>query len=319
MSSKLLIYTICSSLVSLNSVESNNNPLVEARNVIADWKDSSFVLKDRIETLDKDLYFYYVYNSSSQFQGYVTVSDDKIKTMRVFDKEPNINNIVSRYDFSMILENSSEASTSNEIVMPKVSDDLYTSHYDSFSSMQYLLNCPFYYNYPYGPVKNGCVPTAAGMLVSFYDRYSDMSNLIDGILPLNHEKDKESVDKLIYDLSNYMYTSKKGTILINGKYGLTNYFLQNGYYMYQANFNYDFNFYAKIINYYHNPAIVNLKYINLDDSDSNYMHAVLGVGVANLKYSGNFVICHYGDYDENHGDFYVSEDYFYNSMYICEA
>ncbi len=210
----------------------------------------------------------------------------------------------------------SDTSSSTIHDTPELNVDLYTSHYDSFSSYQYLTDCPSYYNYSYGPVEQGCAPTSATMLISFYDRYSNMTNLIDGLLPLEHSDNKKAVDKVIVEMAKYMKTStKSGTTRANQVSGLTNYLADKGYSNYCAYYLTTFNEYAQVINSKHNPAMLSIKCIEDDGSDAGG-HSVLGIGTANVRYSGNFMITHYDWYNERTGDYYVASQYFEASIYI---
>lgn len=270
---------------------------------------------------------YEMTNVDGDYEGYfIADKTDTVISAYKGQERPNLNEPESLSPiFTSLTGDSSECSdysvlaVSNDDPMsyetPQLNVDLYTSHYDSFSSAQYLTNCPTYYNYSYGPVDNGCAPTAGTMLVSFYDRYSNLTNLIDGLLPLEHSDNKKAVDKVIVEMAKYMKTSTEdGTSRANELLGLTSYFADKGYSNYKARCSTTFNDYATLINSKKNPAMLSITCIDSNGKEKG--HAVLGIGVANVRYSGNFMITHYDWYKENEGDYYVSSKYFRAVIYM---
>ncbi|MDD6240417.1 MAG: hypothetical protein PUA93_02395 [Eubacteriales bacterium] len=243
----LIFHLLCaSSVVSSPKISSSSQV---ARKCLANIRAQSDYWENA--TLGQEKTF--TYGNKSFSLSYV-LENDEYKGYLLFDGD---NNLCTYYvgsslpDFSKFesispifatgfkMENASGISlsgtTSSEFhATPTLNQDLYTSHYDSFSSSQYLVSSPTYYNYSYGPVKSGCAPTAGAMLVSFYDRYSSMSNLVNGLLPLEHSDNKSAVDSLITTMASYMGTSSaKGTSVSNAMSGLNRYFSDAGYNNYE--------------------------------------------------------------------------------------
>ncbi len=255
------------------------------------------------------------------YKGYLILdSDNTLCTYYVGEAKPDLANlaslspIFSSDDIDTTDKILHSTSTADEFhATPTLNEDLYTSHYDSYSSSQYLTSCPFYYNYSYGPVKNGCAPTTGAMLISFYDRYSSMTNLVNGLLPLEHSDNKEAVDSLIIEVADYMKTdTTNGATLSNEMSGLNQYFSDAGYSNYRAYYLDTFAEYVSFINTKKSPCFLRVK------TENNVGHAVLGIGVANLRYSGNFMITHYDWKTSNTGDYYVNESKFVGFIYMGE-
>ncbi len=330
-------------LPSLLSILSVVTTIGETTNTVKVSRTFKEVAKELVKSEESDysyvndFYFsgnqYFVYqltDGDGNYSGYfVADSEQKVLSAYKGSEYPDVDDLESLspifatgtdaigIDDSYVSINAvSDTSSSTIHETPGLNVDLYTSHYDSFSSAQYLTNCPTYYNYSYGPVDNGCAPTSATMLVSFYDRYSNMTNLIDGLLPLEHSDNKKAVDKVIVEMAKYMKTNtKSGTTRANQVSGLTNYLADKGYSNYRAYYLTTFNEYAEVINSKHNPAMLSIKCIEDDGTDAGG-HSVLGIGVANVRYSGNFMITHYDWYYRRRGDYYVASQYFEASIYI---
>lgn len=314
----------------------------ETTNTVKISKSFKEVAKELVKSEESDYSFvndfyfsgsqysvYQITDGDGNYSGYfVTDSEQKVLSAYKGTKYPDVNNLESlspifakgtdAIDFDDSYVSAKTASDTDTIEIadtPELNVDLYTSHYDSFSSYQYLTDCPSYYNYSYGPVEQGCAPTSATMLISFYDRYSNMTNLIDGLLPLEHSDNKKAVDKVIVEMAKYMKTdSVSGTSYLNEVKGLTQYLSDKGYGKYGASLLINFTEYATFINTKHNPAMLSIECIK--SNGKSVGHSVLGIGVANVRYSGNFMITHYGWKDENEGDYYVSSLFFVCSIYV---
>ncbi len=283
------------------------------------WQNSSYELKT-IFLLNNKNYETYVVHNELDNNGYFILKNGKLISFYVgnFDIE-NLNNIES---LSPIFnsKNNYETNINYEQLVSAVSvscspPTLITDNYQYTSISNYraqiINNCPYYYNYPYGPVNMGCVPTSAAMLISFYDRYTNLTNLINGVLPLNHEDNKTLIDNFINLLAILMDTSTlTGTTLVDEKTGLNTYFNSMGYGQYKACQNYSFSEYENFIRNYHQPTLLGIT------TEYGNGHAVLGVGSAQIQNTGNFMITHYDDYESCSGDYYVAEDYFLDSVYM---
>ena len=195
--------------------------------------------------------------------------------------------------------------------MPYVSEENYSIIYDSYSTYYLIKNCPFYYSDIIDDKESLCVPTSAAMLISFYDRNTSMTNLIDGLLPLNHYDDKNAVDTLMLKLADLMGWKPTGVYTGFMTYGLDMYFVNAGY-SYTAHSTSDFMDYKEIITAFRNPAIVWLK-----NPGEKIFHAVLGVGWASLYNKGQFIATHYNISDRNLGTYYVNSSLMFSATYMA--
>jgi len=99
--------------------------------------------------------------------------------------------------------------TINTSSVPNVSENL-DGESTSFSSKSYLNNVPDYHNWSVGPIYGGCGPTAAAMMIAYYDNEEyDYLTDIDGTqygqdFPLTHTQVNNTVDDLIIEMSDYL-------------------------------------------------------------------------------------------------------------------
>lgn len=305
------------------SFENKVNSICKSVGKLKNYSNCQFAFQ--ISNL-KSMYNVYYLIEDNQYLGYLIVdNNDNIERVYTGDYKPTMNDeieglspIFSKDVDKVDIKDSKLSATSNYPKTPTLNTNLYSSHYDSFSSYQLLSNCPTYYNYSYGPIKNGCAPTTGAMLVSFYDRYvNELNNLIYGLLPLKHEDNKLGVDSLIKTKASYMKTDpEKGTYWENEISGLTNYFAYRGYSKYKAYHTTDFNDYAYVINGAKNVAFLRITAVN-GYGITLGGHAVV-FGIANVRYSGNYMITHYNWKGEREGDYYVPQKYFVGCIYIGE-
>lgn len=75
-----------------------------------------------------------------------------------------------------------------------------------------------------------------------------------------------------------------GTNYLNAKNGLTNYFNNNNNGQYDAYYSADYRDYQIAV------ANRSVSYLRLKDDDKYGNHAVLGIGTANVRYTGNMMI-----------------------------
>lgn len=316
---------ICLQLLAQNimSINRNVSKVNETFNSVAAkieaWQNSNYELNATFFLNNKNYETYLVHNEDNN-NGYFILKNGKLISFYVGDFEvEKLTNIEYLSPVFNTKNNSvvnishvqSISTTTISCSPPTIITDNY--QYTSISNYraQIINNCPYYYNYPYGPVRMGCVPTSAAMLISFYDRYTNLTNLIDGVLPLNHEDSKTLIDSLINHLAILMNTNTtSGTSLANEKSGLNTFFSSMGYGQYKAYQNYNFNEYENFIRNYHQPTLLGII------TEYGNGHAVLGVGSAQIQNTGNFMITHYDDYESHTGDYYVAEDYFLDSVYM---
>lgn len=172
---------------------------------------------------------------------------------------------------------------------------LYEETKSGFHYEGHLKDMPDYYqDYPrYLPFDSGCAPTSSTMLIGFYDRYiGEFDNLIpDGVMPLNHDDNKEYVTNKITDMAKLMGTdmSGKGTPFFNEVQAISALFRNNGYSNYSARYSIKFNkkdyfdLAQGIINKTHNPFLIS---VNLAEGGN---HSALGIGWQTI-YTGEKLI-----------------------------
>lgn len=317
---------------SLNATQNNiensyflDSKFNDTKKVIDWWTYSDYKYSFKFKIEDK---FYNVFKvkDGNNFKGHFVLNESgELISFYVGDSkninESNVSTIspIFAEDNEINIESNENNLVNNTLmfVPPVLNVDLYQTSSSSFHSEQLITCCPFYYNEPNGPVINGCSPTTAAMLLSFYDRYSELDNLLDQELPLNHEEDRTRVDNFIKELANLMGTNKvtTGTLPNQIVTGYTNYLYSKGYNGYQGRMSANYDEYSYLINTFKNPAHLAV-YTEKGYEEKDQFHSVLGVGTATVRESGRFVITHYAVEDEYLGNYYVAEKYFIRFYYI---
>lgn len=330
MKSKIFLRSFCFISLSCTSISNNlniystsvnpNNKFSYLKESISSWNDSNCYL-DFSFTYENSKFYLYSLTKNDDYKGYfITDNSYNVKTMYVGNVKasnenieslsPIFSNNVEIIDESNNIDTNAISLASSYYEPPTLNADLYTSYSGSFGNEQKITDCPTYFN----PTSYMCIPTACAMLLSFLDRYSNLNNLYSGLLPLDHDDNKTLVDNFIKNLANkYLGTTSKGTKLNNETIGLDKYLKEKGYGNYGAYFIYSFDRYSEFINKFEQPVIVS---ITLEGKPQDQGHSVLGIGAATVRYSGRFIVCHYGERSTGLGDYYVSSDYFYNFTYI---
>ncbi len=330
MKHKIMLYSFCFISLSCSSITSNinvysvvndpNNKFSYLKESISDRNDSNCYLDFSFEFNNLN-YKLYSLSKGDEYKGYFIINNfNKVETMYVGSLEPQNNDISS---LSPIFANGEKTieESNNEISLidsttsfhepPKLITDLYESYYGSFSNEQKITGCPTYFN----PTGYMCTATTFAMLVSFYDRYSYLSNLYWGLLPLNHDDDTSTVDNFIKKLANdYFKTTPTGTLYKNIKDGINNYFVDRGHGGYECYQMYGYDNYSQFINKYKQPVAVSISLAG----DTDYGHSILGIGCASNINGDKFIVCHYGERNLKLGDYYVSNEYFKWFYYIGE-
>lgn len=324
-------FFISISATNFNNQDNKNNDS-KISNIFLCLKNSSKELKDtdyefshKIQKGDSIFNLFKIIRNN-QNKGYFIVSkDDNLESYYIGNYDESIfvdTNLISPI-FSDNNNNENLDRNINPAILkedityhipPGYFNNLYKVTSSNYHHEELIDNCPYYYNHDYGPIFNGCAPTTGAMLISFYDRYSSLVDLIDGTLELNHEDDKNRVDNLIVELAKYMNTDKKGTSGKDTKSGYLHYFMDKGYPEYMPFELNSFEIYSYFISKYKNPTHLRIKHLNNKGEFEG--HAVLGVGFANLREVGNFMITHYDMHNKNTGNHYVSDKYFVQSFYI---
>lgn len=304
-----------------NNLITNENPNLKyqfLKESISSWSDAECSLDFSFDYNDEK-YLLYTMKKGNDLKGYFLAnSKSKIETIYVGNQKnddySNLSDISPLFSKGEYCENQNnknsyninEISEYSFLKVPQLNTKLYKTESTSFSSEQIIKDCPTYFN----PTNYMCTPTAAAMLISFYDRYSSLTNLVDGLLPLNHNENKSKVNELIDELSSFMgTTSGHGTYLYEREDGINMFLSSRGYKSYKVDTLTNYDLYSTLINTYNQPAIVGIEYGKVN-------HSVLGIGTANIRYSGNYLICHYGESQKNLGDYYLPSDYFVNATYI---
>lgn len=311
-------------LISNVSNFSYENKIYEIFGVIKNRNNARFEKNENlnIKLNDKNFEVYDIYDSS-KFLGDILFDDNK-NIQSIYVGEEKLNKNVDLSLISPIFSNEEVFYQSEEGMnyyshvgeVIDINEDLYETDSNSGASTQTIINCPSYYNYSYGPINNGCSPTAGTMLLSFFDRYSNLNNLINGLLPLEHSNNKTAVDNVIIELANDMHTNMygfNGTLWNNIAGGLYSYIHRKGYTYLDTYRSMDYTDYSYLINTAHNPSILNISTVN-DDGSIGY-HSTLGIGTGTFRYSGQFMATHY-DWISRPGTYYVSKNYFDSCVYI---
>jgi hypothetical protein len=201
-----------------------------------------------------------------------------------------------------------------------IPDELVYTYSISYYSVQKILETPEYFNFPFGPVNNGCGPTTAAMLTSFYDRHA-LPNLVPGTLPLHHYENTLAVDNHVIQMAGYLQTCNNmegdltndgnctGTNYRNAISGLDRYFNDRGYSSYDAYYSTDLTGYSIcILN--GNPV-----YLRLNTTPG---HAVLGIGQVSSYGSTPQLIVRY-NWESRSGEFHVSKDLFNGFIFMSRG
>lgn len=323
--SVLGILSACCVLMVISKVSSSNGLQIEKRaaivTAISSW-DKKSTSKPLFSFRDDNVSYqvYSSYSSDGKYQGYFLQDNIKgsipyaysgsylptspLELSELFEGEgaTEFSDLSNKSGVSATTDFSSKRYICNPSNLVK-----YESCSQAFS--YYLDSCPEYYNYPYGPVRNGCGPTAGAMLASFYHRYSSY-NLTGTLLPLKHEDNKKGVDDLILTMAEYMDTiSDNTTYYYKLQSGFSNYLNDHGCKGYTVSTSSSFSEYQDYLRNSQNPAMVFIP-----------NHFVLGIGFSSTRPypnipSQNYLITHYG-WDSRPGNYYVNTSEMKSFVYI---
>ncbi len=324
---KLLITIINMIIVPSNIHCFNNSINITRRNnfdnllkSIPYWENSNYC-ECYTFNFKNSAYKVYEVTKNDNFKGFFILNENnKLETFYVGDDRPaNYTDLASLSPLfsnsGTIYENSYET---NETSLssysfhstPELNCNLFQSYYNSNYSENIVTGCPTYFN----PNDYFCAPTAGAMLMSFYDRYSNLTNLVNGLLPLEQDENNVAVNQLINELAIIMNTTEDGTIWQWQQYGL-NLYLENKGYEYQSFKLTNYLSYSSFNSSCKQPTLLNIAFNN-DSENEVIQHAVLGIGVASVRNSGDFIVSHYGERDYKLGNYYIPSDYFVNAFYI---
>lgn len=328
---KIISCSFCFMSLGCTSISSNlniylvinnpNNKFSYLKESIPSWKDTNCYL-DFYFTFNNSRFKLYSLSNNEEYKGYFIVNNlNKVETMYVGNCKPAENDVSVLSpifsDGEIAIDENKETinainSTSTFNEPPTLITNLYESYSGSFSNEQKITGCPAYFN----PTSYMCTPTAFAMLTSFYDRYSYLSNLYWGLLPLNHDEDTTAVDNFIKMLADdyFMTTSEDGTLYANVIDGINKYFDDRGHGNYQCFKLNSFDLYSTFINTYRQPLVVSISIAG----NKKYGHSILGIGRASNINGEKFIVSHYGERNKKLGDYYVSSDYFKRFYYIGE-
>ena len=339
----------------VNNVDINN-----IFNSINEMKKTIYRFENYFKCINlgkKECTVYKLFGNENKYEGYIIIDEDlNVLTMYFGEYEPVITNenkyIIDNFDFVTYDEYSKalkekeeyEKNNQNDLNFKKGSyikkknlnikkdfpcerSDLKIWELSSFHFRQVLTQVPEYYNFPYGPVDEGCAPTAGAMLIAYYDMHSNLKNLVDGDMPLMHGDNKQKVDDLIIKLASKDYMSTNLVkIKINGVEetvngtpqdyivsGLTKYLNDRGYGNYVAreiSRTVDYDDFCYLIGQRSNPFLLraikyNEKKKNEEKEEKRYDgHRVLCHGYSRIRYSGDFAITRFNHTDKK-GDYYL--------------
>lgn len=299
------------------NVKNNFNELLES---IPYWENSNYY-NCYTFNFKNSSYKIYEVTKNNTFKGFFIANENnKLETIYIGNDRPNDYSDLSSLsplfsDSGTTCENSCEVmetSSSNYSFHsnPELNCNLFQSYYNSNYSENIVTGCPTYFN----PNDYFCAPTAGAMLMFFYDRYSDLTNLVNGLLPLEQDENNDAVNQLINELASTMNTTENGTIWQWQQYGL-NLFLANKGYQYQTFKLTNYLSYTTFNSSCKQPTLLNIAFNNDDDTEV-IQHAVLGIGVASIRNQGDFIVSHYGERNYKLGNYYIPSDYFVNAFYV---
>lgn len=291
------------------------------KDCIRSWNNSSldfeFTLKDNQTSIfsvrnDTKINGYIVMDQSTKdfrsfYEGKYFPSKEEFETMFLKKSYNNPENQLKTSNRRLRLANKSSDNYSY-ICNPS---NLCSIDSSSQAYSRIINNCPEYYN---EVVVNGCTPTSAAMLISFYDNYSQY-DFYPGILPLKHDDNKEAVKKLIIELAEDRLTDyEDGTRRDMAVKGLTDFLHNHSPISTAVRTSTKYQDYVNFVMHSNNPAIVHIN-----------GHAILGVGYAKLrKYNSNggqyiqdYIVSHY-DWRNRPGDYYVVSDEFEQRTFITK-
>lgn len=330
MKTKLLIIILNLILSSLNKNILNTENLNDSTNIFNDIIHSIPYWENSIYSKCNSFYFnnfkYEVYEitKNNDFKGYFIANENnKIETFYIGEDRPDDYSNLSSLSPLFAPGDKTYKTQSDAIetttlnysfyTTPVVTTDLFQSYYNSNYSENIVTGCPTYFS----PNDYFCAPTAATMLISFFDRYSNLTNLIDGLLPLEHEENNTSINQLINQFASLMETTEEnGSFWPMQQLALNQYISSKGY-QYSAYRLTDYLSYSAFNSSCRQPAQISIEFIDSDGDTIN--HSVLGIGVASVRNSGNYIVSHYGIRDKKLGNYYIPADYFVRAFYIGES
>ncbi len=308
--------------VSLNSLKSTSLSHFDfgtVEELIPSWKDST--VSFAYTYFDKTVKNMYKISKDDHIVGYLVkdASNHEITSFCETNSVPTLQetmefvanqqqetkdayaiSIVNTYDYSKL----SYVCNPTQLLSVESSSQAYS---------RYLKDCPEYYN---EYVTNGCTPTAAAMLISFYDRYSSY-DLYSGTLPLIHDDNQSGdVAKLVNELAVDMKTNvgQSGTNRTKGRTGLKSYLNRHNGGQLNVKNSSSYEDYKNYIMYSNNPAIVHIS-----------GHSILGIGYARLRkynsdgsqYIADYIVSHY-DWRSRPGNYYVISNEFEEMTFITK-
>jgi hypothetical protein len=207
----------------------------------------------------------------------------------------------------------------------------YYESYTSYISLKTLMNVPDYFQ----PESNYCAPSAAAMLVSYYD-HTTLENLVSGDLPLEYDPTNSNLINLMSDLATRMnWTSSGGTQTTDIAPALTSYFAAHSNSVYKGQFAWSGSntIYSNLVSQdatsafmqlilSKNPSIVITKVGVSEDSptDGNAEgHVCFGYGFQSIRYVGNEYLVKMGYPNSNgSGNYALDGDYILQVNYLAK-
>ena len=219
----------------------------------------------------------------------------------------------------------------DDVSLADTYDNVLKTYSSSYGSSMYIEGVPSYYNSPDEKYVvfpgGGCVPTAAAMLLSFYDRNcSYFSSLYTPDLPLNHDEDVDRVNSVIKELGNDMLINSEGGVPDNRTVtGISTYLIEHGKQAFKADY-----YCSQTANAMDSNDVIGLsssfiarKNIALLGIDSNYSsnkqfvedHVVVLTGYGNYQYVGASLYVNFG-WSSRFNNYNISPKAVYSFMFI---
>ncbi len=321
------LFSAALGILTLNSISMNSPKAISlshfdfqaVEDLIPSWKDST--LNFAYTYFDKTTKNMYEISKDNQTVGYV-IKDAVSHEITSFCETDSVPTLHETMEFVANQRQETKdvyaISTANTYDYSRLSyvcnpTQLCCIESSSQAYSRYLKDCPEYYN---EYVTNGCTPTAAAMLISFYDRYSSY-DLYSGTLPLAHDDNQSGdVANLVNELAVDMQTNagQSGTNRTKGRTGLKSYLNRHNGGSLDVKNSSSYEDYKNYIMYSNNPAIVHIS-----------GHSILGIGYARLRkynsdgsqYIADYIVSHY-DWRSRPGNYYVISSEFEEMTFITK-
>jgi hypothetical protein len=182
--------------------------------------EAAFEGEDSARNIDGKVYYILPSRFLSKKEYYQMLDDNEVDSQDVWNLHNN-EDIINIFGGGTGLSVTGDPYDPENLIFSNVNYTINTSHvinltsnYASYSTSMsgkyYVDGVPDYNNFPDSPINNGCGPTAAAMMIAYYDneKYNGFTE-IEGIcwwqkFPDIHSDDDDLVDELIVEMSDYL-------------------------------------------------------------------------------------------------------------------